>query len=166
MAKFVGFAVGGAAFDAGARHEISKSFGIVIAAVASLADRLAAKFSAPHHEGLVQQSTLFEVSEERGDRLVDLGAMNLEVLLHAIVGIPVLLLVSAAMIDLHEAHAALNQPARNQALAAEGRRAECEWMVGLGSVQSVHYFGRRRFASQIQGFGSRRLKLKGQFVAG
>ena len=75
----------------------------MIAPVArALHQRLAAKLAAPDHERFIEQAALFEIAEQRGDGLVDLGTVNLQVLLDAVVRVPVLLLMSATVINLHD----------------------------------------------------------------
>src|SRR6266536_2175365 len=106
VAQLVGFAVTVPALGATARQPVEETLGIVVAAaVGSLRHRLPAKLAAPDDQRLVQQPA------------------PLQVLLDAVVGVPVLLVVSAAGVDLHETDAALDQPPRDQTLPAEMRRA-------------------------------------------
>src|SRR5690242_4834404 len=60
--------------------------------------------------------------------------------------------------DLHEAHAALQKPAGDQAVAAEVLRD-----LLVETVEPAH---RRRFAGDIEDFRSARLQARCQFVAG
>ena len=166
VAEFVGFTISSAAFDSGAGHEVGESFGIVIASIAALADRLAAELSAPDDEGFVEQTALLQVGKERGNWLVDLGAMDFQVFLDAIVGVPVLLLMAAALIDLDEPNTSLDQAAGDETLAAKRSRTERERMLGLWVVQAVQLFGGSGLSSEIKRFRGGCLKLKGQFVAG
>src|SRR5258708_3845861 len=119
VAELVGFAVRSTALDSGTGHEVGESFGIVIASIAALADRLAAELSAPDDEGFVEQTALLQVGQQGRNWLVDLGAMDLQVLLDAVVGVPVLLLMAAALINLDEPNTSLDQPAGDEALAAK-----------------------------------------------
>ena len=50
--------------------------------------------------------------------------MDAEVFLHAVVGIPVLLLVAAAVVNLDEANTPLDQSPGDEALATKGRGPE------------------------------------------
>ena len=120
MAKLIGFAVSGPAFDAAASQEIRESFRIMVASpAAALGDGLTAKFAAPNHERFLEQATLLQIGQQSRNGLVDLRTMQAKVFLHPIVGIPVLLLMTAAMVDLDKTHTAFDQAARDQALASE-----------------------------------------------
>src|SRR6266536_4187637 len=124
VAQLVGFAVTVPALGATARQPVEETLGIVVAAaVGSLRHRLPAKLAAPDDQRLVQQPAPLQVRQERMNRPIDLGSVDLQVLLDAVVGVPVLLVVSAAGVDLHETDAALDQPPRDQTLPAEMRRA-------------------------------------------
>jgi hypothetical protein len=64
--------------------------------------------------------------------------ISLQVFLDAVVRIPVLLLISAAVINLNKANAPLDQPARDQTLPAKRRWTERQRMFRLGAIQAVH----------------------------
>ena len=81
-----------------------------------------------NHQGLLQHAALFEILEQAGDGLVHLRRE------FAVVGFDFRMRVpfataTAAVKQLHEAHAALDQPSRHQALLAEG--------FAVRSVQTV-----------------------------
>ena len=61
------------------------------------------------------------------------------------VGVPVVVVVGAAGVDLDEADAALDQPPGDQALAAE--------VGGTRLVDAVELAGLGRFLAQVDGFG-------------
>ena len=84
--------------------------------------------------------------------------MQLVVLVDVAVGVPVLVVVAAAGVNLHKADAALDEPPRHQAAPAES--------LGAGVVESVELLRFRRFARQIDGLGSARLHPERQLVAG
>src|SRR5262249_14897855 len=92
--------------------------------------------------------------------------VNLQILLDAVVSIPVLLLVPAAMIDLDEAHAAFDQTAGDETLASEGRWSKGQGVLGFGLVQTVTLFCGRAFLREVQSFGRARLELESQLIAG
>ena len=151
--QVVGGAVCSAALHSAASHPHGKSCRVVIAAIAFFAHGCAAEFATPDDEGLVQQSARLEISEQPGDGLVDCmaegGVLGLDV------GMAVPLTTSAA-VELHEAHAALDESPGKEAVATEDR--------GRFVVQSVEFSSGLRFATQIdcpRGFG---LHLVGQFV--
>jgi len=87
-AQLVGRAVGDAPLDATAGHPDREAEGMMVAAVASLRARGAAKLGRPDHDRVVEQTTLLEVGQEPGDRLVDLGTLRGMVLPQAAVGVP------------------------------------------------------------------------------
>ena len=74
------------------------------------------------------------------------------------VGVPVVVVVAAAGVDLHESHAALDQPAGQQAARAE--------VAGLVAVEAVQVARRLRFLAQIDGFRRVGLHLVRQLVGG
>src|ERR1051326_8540151 len=141
MTEFISFAVGGSALNSSTCHKISETFRVMIAPVASLANRLSPEFSTPNYQRLLQQSALLQIGEQRGNRLVDLRAMNLQVFLDPVVSVPVLLLVPAAMIDLDKPDAALDQSAGDEALAAERRGAKRQRMLRFGLIEPVQFLG-------------------------
>ena len=140
---------------AAAGEEHGHGFGVVAAAERIDAAALvvvgrAAEFAAPDDERVVEHAALLEVADERGDRLVHaadaLGVGALEV----VVAVP------AAAEDLHEAHAFLHEPAREQALAAKGR--------GVLVVQPIHLAGGVGLALEVEHVGHFHLHAKGEFV--
>ena len=74
------------------------------------------------------------------------------------VGVPVVVVMGAAGVDLDEADAALDQPPGDQAFAAE--------IGGARLVDAVERAGLGRFLAQIDGLGRGLLHAKGQLVAG
>ena len=68
--------------------------------------------------------------------------IGVQVLLDAVVRVPVLLLVTAAVVNLHEAHAALDEPSRDETLPTERRRPERDRMIVLRIVQPIHLLRR------------------------
>ena len=74
---------------------------------------------------LVQQAALLQVFEQAGDRLVGLAGVEVVVRHDVVVRVPGRIDVVAAAVDLDEAHAALDEPPRHQALAAEHARLAC-----------------------------------------
>ena len=95
-------------------------FRIVIAAIGGAAAHAvvgrAAKFAAPDDERALEQAALLEISYERGDGLVH-AADGI-----AVGALDVIVRVPSAVVELDEAHAFLDELAREQAFAAEGIR--------------------------------------------
>ena len=71
-----------------------------------------------------------------------------------LVAVPAPLVLHAAAVDLHEAHAALDQPPGDQALPGEVR--------ALRIVEAVERLRRPRFAFEVEAFGGRHLHAIGQ----
>ena len=118
VGEIVGLAVDRAAFDAAAAHPDGEAARMMIAAVvllrqAALRIDRAAEFAAPDDERLVEQAALLQVLDEAVARLIDVAAL---------VGQPagdVGVRVPIVVIDLHEPHAALDQPPREQRRVGE-----------------------------------------------
>src|SRR5687768_14849441 len=111
VTEVVGLAVDDAALDAAAGHPDGEAAAVVIAAVVFLASRAlsvngSAKLAAPDDQRLVKQAALFEVCNECGRRLVGLFAIDRELSGKIVVLIPI------PMVQLHESHAALDEPPR------------------------------------------------------
>ena len=93
-------------------------------------------------------AALLEVLQQAGDRLVDLRAIGRVVLPQVAVGVPAAGVAVAAVIDLHEPHAALHQPPRRQAMLAERR--------GVLVIEAVQLLRRGRFLLKLEDFGHAR----------
>ena len=125
MTEFVGLAVARAATDPSTGHPVREAFGIVVAAaVAALRNSLPAKLAAPNDQGRIEEPALLEIRQEGSDGTVNFRPMDAEVLFHAVVGIPVLLLMSAAVVNLNKANTPLDQATGDEALATKGRGPE------------------------------------------
>ena len=158
-AELVGVADAGAALDAAAGHPHREAVGVVVAARALrvFRRRLAAELAAPDHERLVEQAAALEVLEQARDRLVGAARVELVVHLEVAVRVPRLVVVAAAGVDLHESHAALNQPPREQQLVAE--------LAGAVLVAAVELLGLLRLVREVDGLGRGRLHAVRELVA-
>ena len=101
---------------------------MVIAAVVRLGERAlavdgAAEFAAPDDQRVVEQAALFQVDDQRRRGLIGAFALQREIARQVVV------LVPAAMVKLDEAHVALEQAARQQAVRGIG--------AGLARVGAV-----------------------------
>src|SRR3954468_16774051 len=88
----------------------------------------AAEFAAPNDQRFVEQTALFQVFDERGAGFVGVFRLRFDAVGQAAVMIPV------AMTELHEAHAAFGETAREQAVVREGSFA------GFSAVQVEDFF--------------------------
>src|SRR5262245_26507200 len=120
VTEVVGRTVREATLDAAACKPVEKTLRIVIAAaVFALRDGLAAEFATPDNERFVQEATPLEISKKGTDRPIDFGRVDRQILFLAVVGVPILLLVAATGVNLHEPHATFDHAAGDQALPAE-----------------------------------------------
>jgi len=116
ITQFIGCAVSESTFETTAREPHGECVGVMVAAeelgvVASFVHRRAPELATPDHQSGIEQSALFQVSNQRRSRLVRLPAecgqsIDNVTLTAGPVSVP------AAMIELHEADTALHQPAR------------------------------------------------------
>src|SRR5204863_3542931 len=95
-------------FDAAAGHPDGEALGMMVAAVVvarqiALAVNSPSELAAPYDQRLVEQAALLEVADQAVARVIDVAALQRQV------ARDVAVLVPAAMEDLHEAHAALDQ---------------------------------------------------------
>ena len=150
--------IGGAdhlpALHAASRHPDGKACRVVVATVALLAHRRAAKLSAPDNERFIEQASLLEVGEQARDRFVHRAAEPGMVFFDAGVRIP---LAAGAAEELNEPHAPLDQPAGQEAVAAKG--------LGLFFIKTVEPAGGFRLLGEINCLGSCLLHAEGELIA-
>ena len=91
-------------------------------AVARLVHRRAAELAAPDDQRVVEQAALLEIGQQAVDRPVGLPA-EMRQLLDDVLAERGAVRVPAAMVELHEADAALDEPPRQQAVVGERRLA-------------------------------------------
>ena len=80
----------------------------------ALAEHRAPELAAPDDERLVEQTALLEIRDERRGRLIRPTALQREIARQIVV------LVPAAMIELDEAHVALGEATRQEAVGGVG----------------------------------------------
>ena len=163
VAEVVGFAESHAATHAAACHPDAEAVGIVVASVAALGEESAAEFASPDDERAVEQAAGFEVFDEARDGLVHLPShvamafLDLSMLIPGVRGLAAAeLLGEAAQLD--EAHAALDETARQQALHAVG------FAGAVGTVHAVEFLGGFGFAREIAEVGHGGLHAPGHLV--
>ena len=136
-----------AALDAAAGQPDGEAERMMVAAVGAFGAGRAAELGGPDDERLVEQAALLQILQQAGDRLIDLRAVGGVVACEIAVGVPAAGAAVAAVEDLHEPHAALDQPPRRQAVLAERRgRRRCP--------------GRRASASRPFPAGTRTLRAR------
>ena len=145
---FVGFTVVHAALDAAASHPATESLGVVVTTGvrvhATRGRRGTAKFSAPDDEGLIEQATLLEVSDERRGGGIDGGTRA------GCRGENVRVVIPTAGIDLDEADAALDEATSAEELGTE---------VAL----TVHIAGLLGLLRDVERVGRGSLHAEGEF---
>ena len=134
---------------------IVKPYGIVVAAVAAFAHRRAAELAAPDDERAVEHAALLQVFQQAGDRAIGFAAVARMVAFHVGMGVP---FAAGAEVELHEPHAALDQPAGQQAVAAGVRG-----FFLVEAVEAARFF---RFVGQVDDLRRGRLHAIGQLVGG
>ena len=160
IADFVGSAVAETRLQSRSSHPNGEDVLMMITALAvdALSDGRAAKFSRPEHECIFEEAAGFQILKRpaTGLSMVDgLGGM----IIHDIfVAIPIdaRLAERAAIEQLHEAHAALNQSASQQDNCGRSQRSF--------RIQSVKLFCRFAFLLQAHHIGNTHLHARGQFV--
>src|SRR4029077_8389886 len=104
-------------------------------AAAGLVHGRASELAAPDHHGRIEQATLFEIGDERGGSAVGVAAEARQ-LVHNVLVVASAVGVPAAVIELHEAHAALDQAPGEQAVVGERRlaRSGAVHLVNVGRL--------------------------------
>ena len=127
VAEVVGAADGDAGARATAGEPHREGARMVVAAeelraVAGFVHRRPAELAAPHDQRVVEQPALLEIGEQAVDRTVGLAA-EVGQLLDDVLAEGGAVSVPAAVVELDEANAALDEPAREQAVVRERRLA-------------------------------------------
>src|SRR2546427_630539 len=101
-----------AALDAGARHPHGHRARVVIASDAALRDRHAPELAVPQDERRVEQTASFQIRQQAGDRQIGFRRMLRVIRLDVAVRVPRVdvLVAHAAVEQLHEPHAVLDEP--------------------------------------------------------
>ena len=97
---FVCGAMADARLDATSGQEHRQCVRVVVTSILSLSDGCPAEFSAPEHESILEKSSLFEVTDQSVDRLVDFHGVACQRLSESSVLVPLV-----AVRDLHEPNA-------------------------------------------------------------
>ena len=152
IAEVVGAAVGESSFKPTTGQPQRVRVSIVIAAtVGSLRNRQSPEFATPHHNRAIQQTSLFQIQHQRGTRLIDAAAIQLQRRGVLAVGVPRL----TGEEQLDKAHTPLDQSPGDDAPRPVFGRDRI--------VQAVHPPGGFGFLRQIQQLGHSGLHSRGHF---
>ena len=121
-AELIGRPVHDAALDSAAGHPHGEAKRMMVAAVRALGPGRAAELGGPHDERFVQQAALLQVLESGRQSAYRPAQIGGVVRLQVAVRVPAAGAADAAVIDLHESHAAFHQPPRGQAILRERGR--------------------------------------------
>src|SRR5215212_4882738 len=95
---------------------------MMVATIRSLRPWRAAELSCPNNERFVQHAALLEITYQRRDWLINLGAVGAVVFQQTAVGVPPAGIAVAAVENLHESDTPLDQPPRRKTMLGERRR--------------------------------------------
>ena len=150
--ELVGGTMGDPSPDSAAGHPEGESVRVMITApgfAGALNHRRAADFTSPDDEGLFEQASLLEVSNQGGR-----GAVN-GLTLAMMIGDHVVVSVPDHVVELNEPNDALHQSPGKEAIVGVGRAA------GVGAVEVER---RGRFPTQIHEFGRGGLHWESGFI--
>ncbi len=155
-AEFIGGAMDKAGFDASSCGPHSECIHMVIPSdgVPDFSHRGAPELAAPDHDGIIQQSSLFEIDDEGGAGLVYFAAAQFELFVEIIDLITVV--IPIGVVELDKAYASFDESAGEQAIAGVG---------GFFSGAPVQGEGGLIFAREIHEFWRASLHAVGCFVA-
>src|ERR1019366_7637816 len=88
----------------------------------AFAERTAAKLARPDDDRLVQQPAMLQIANERGDGAIHRATLDRQARADVLAGAGAVK-VPTPVVKLHEAHAALDEAARQQAIVREARCA-------------------------------------------
>ena len=171
VAPLVALAVGHAALHASAAHPVGEDERIVVAALARLRARHAAELGGPDDQRVVEHAALPEVGDERRRAARHAARERPVVAADVLVRVPVAprVRVVVAAPHLHEAHAALEQAPRCEALLREDIRLlgvvdvlVPGLRVAVEPVEPQHMLGLRL---DVKGLGRSHLHARRELVA-
>jgi hypothetical protein len=154
--QFIGGSVDHPAFDPATGEEHRKAGRMMIAPnlpgtlLVRLGEWGTSKFSAPYHEGIVEQATRFQIADQGTGRSVAVGAQFRMPLMMRAVRVPRLIAAISGVVDAHKSHAVFDESSGEQAGIPEPARA-------------VHLADMRGFLRYVEGFSCLCLHLVGGF---
>ncbi len=155
VTEIIGFSVGGSGAHAGSGQPHGKAAGMVVASGVggfpiALAGDAASEFATPDDESVLEEAALFEVAQEGGGGLVNVGAPALAPTAEAAVVIPI------GMEELDEADVSFRHAAGEDAIGGVAA-----WASRIGPVHFEDVLG---FVGKVGEFGDGGLHPVGHFV--
>ena len=170
VAPFVGVSAGDATADSTATQPVGEDIRVMVTAGGPLSGGHASEFCCPEDDGVIQQSALFEIFDERGGADGHTHGQWSVVALNIFVAVPVTaweaVIVSAP--DLNKSDASFQQSASDEAFATEA--VSFFWDIDFrgpgtaGFCQPVGFESGGGFLGQVEGFGGTELHASGEFV--
>ena len=163
LAQVIRLAAAHAGLHSGPGHPAGEAIRVVIAALRALLEKgHPPELRAPNDQRVLEQTPLLQVADQRGGGLVHDWGVDVVLFLQRVVPIPVELPSArvGSVEELHEAHPALNQPPRQDAVLGKSRLVRVLCIVCAIQLQNV-----RRFGAQIADLRHAQLHSRGQLVA-
>src|SRR5574343_1267137 len=118
ISEFIGFTVHDTGFHATAGHPDGEAARMVVAAIAffgqySLTIVGTTEFATPDHKRFIEQTALFEISDQCGGSLIGIHTLSTHLPGQVIVCVP------ALMIELYESHAVFRKFSRQQTVGGK-----------------------------------------------
>src|SRR5262249_25945546 len=101
------------------------------------------KLAGPNDQGLLEQTSAFEVRQEHRDWLVGLSTVKLVVRIHVSMRVPVFIVMAPSRVDLHKSNSAFDHTPRHQAAPAES--------LGRGIIETIKPLGLCRLGRKVDG---------------
>lgn len=170
VAPFVGVSAGDATTDSTATEPVGKDIRVMVTSSGPLGGGHASEFCCPEDDGVIQESALSEVFDERGGADGHTHGQWSVVALNIFVAVPVTtweaVIVSAP--DLNKSDASFQKSASDEAFATEAirffRDIDFRGPCTTGFCQPVGFEGGGGFLGQVEGFGGTELHASGEFV--
>ncbi len=170
VAPFVGVSAGDATTDSTATEPVGKDIRVMVTSSGTLGGGHASEFCCPEDDGVIEESALSEVFDERGGADGHTHGQWSVVALNIFVAVPVTtweaVIVSAP--DLNKSDASFQKSASDEAFATEAirffRDIDFRGPCTAGFCQPVGFEGGGGFLGQVEGFGGTELHASGEFV--
>ena len=115
--KLVCCSVNDSATDTTPSQEHAEAFGMMIPSIGTGSVRSSTELSGPDNQRAIEESTLFQILNERRYRPIRLASVPLMAPLQIAMLVPSAVRLTVRAVDLHESDPGLNQPPRSKTLA-------------------------------------------------